>query len=88
MIEPRIVMQRAQQLIVLLGCVVLAGTAMADAPRKATDRQKERWATEWSEKVGVELEYQFDSSGPALWDPAEHPTVFITNRGSRLRRSP
>lgn len=81
MIEPRFVMRRFGQLMILLGCTALAGNALADAPREASDRQKERWATEWSEKVGVELEYQFDSSGPALWDPEEHPTVFITTEG-------
>ena len=66
-------------LVCIFGVISLP--ALADAPKEASDRQKARWATEWSEKVGVELEYQFDSSGPDAWDSSEHPLVFITTEG-------
>jgi len=68
--------------ICLLACVVFAAPAAFTAPPKeASDRQKASWATEWSEKVGVELEYSFDSSGPDAWDTAAHPLVFVTTEG-------
>jgi DNA-binding beta-propeller fold protein YncE/mono/diheme cytochrome c family protein len=51
------------------------------APKEASARQKTAWANEWSEKVNIELEYSFDSSGPDAWDSAEHPLVFITTEG-------
>ena len=53
------------------------------APPKKGDRPSEGSLGdgEYSEKVGVSLEYQFDSSGPDAWDPAAHPMVFITTEG-------
>jgi mono/diheme cytochrome c family protein len=65
----------ASLVILSLSCSVIA------APKKATEREKEAWANEWSEKVNIELEYSFDSSGPDAWDAAEHPLVFITTEG-------
>lgn len=43
--------------------------------------QDAAWATEWSQKLGVGLLAQFDSTGPAAWDPQAHPLVFITTEG-------
>lgn len=71
---------RKSLLIVLFVCLALP-TIAADAPKKASKRQQQQWATEWSEKVGVELEYQFDSSGADAWDSKKHSTVFITTEG-------
>ncbi len=64
-------------------CVLLcmSWTASVAAPKEASAKQKDAWASEWSEKVGVSLEYSFDSSGPDAWDPKEHPVVFITTEG-------
>ena len=68
--------------LIMIGAVTIAmPVAHADEPKPASSRQKAKWATDWSEKVGVELEYQFDSSGPDAWDPTEHPLVFITTEG-------
>jgi DNA-binding beta-propeller fold protein YncE len=39
------------------------------------------WDTEWSQRLGIKLLQTFDSSGPAAWDPAAHPLVFITTEG-------
>jgi len=39
------------------------------------------WDNELSQKLGVTLLQQFDSSGPAVWDVEAHPTVFITTEG-------
>lgn len=39
------------------------------------------WKTAWAEKLGVELEKTFDSSGADAWDPAKHPLVFVTSEG-------
>jgi len=67
---------------VLASLVVLSLSCSAiAAPKKATEREKAAWANEWSEKVNIELEYSFDSSGPDAWDSAEHPLVFITTEG-------
>ena len=62
----------------LFGFVQIAEAA---APKKASARQKAAWQTEWAERVGVELEYSFDSSGDTAWDSSEHPLVFITTEG-------
>jgi DNA-binding beta-propeller fold protein YncE len=39
------------------------------------------WDTEFSQRLGIKLLASFDSSGDPAWDPAEHPTVFITSEG-------
>ena len=64
--------------ITLFGFVQIAEAA---APKKASARQKAAWQTEWAERVGVELEYSFDSSGDTAWDSSKHPLVFITTEG-------
>ena len=69
------------KVIVALGALCLASSALGAAPKKASERQQANWATEWSEKVGVTLEYEFDSSGPDAWDSTAHPLVFITTEG-------
>ncbi len=57
-------------------CLICSG-ANAAPPKPATAKQKAAWENEWTEKVGVMLEYDFDSSGPDAWDAKEHPLVFI-----------
>ena len=61
--------------------------SMAAPPKEASAKQKAAWANEWSEKVGISLEYSFDSSGPDAWDPKDCPLCAkgepITQRGSR-----
>ena len=61
-------------------CLISSG-ANAAGPKPATAKQKVAWENEWSEKVGVALEYDLDSSGPDAWDAEEHPLVFITTEG-------
>ena len=69
------------RVFLLTCCALLASTANAAPPKEASKKQKANWATEYSEKVGVTLEYQFDSSGPDAWDSEAHPLVFITSEG-------
>ncbi|PJF41566.1 MAG: hypothetical protein D6737_00975 [Chloroflexi bacterium] len=42
---------------------------------------QEEWATEFSERLDIQLLAHFDSSGPPAWDYEEHPLVFITTEG-------
>jgi mono/diheme cytochrome c family protein len=65
----------------LASCVLLCLSwtlSIAAPPKEASAREKEAWANQWSEKVNIELEYSFDSSGPDAWDSSQHPLVFIT----------
>lgn len=39
------------------------------------------WDTEASLTANVRLIATYDSSGPAAWDPAQHPLVFVTSEG-------
>lgn len=39
------------------------------------------WDTEFSVKAKAKLLATYDSSGPAAWDPAKHPDVFVTSEG-------
>lgn len=39
------------------------------------------WDTEWSQKLGVTLLEEFDSGGLPVWNPKDHPLVFITTEG-------
>jgi mono/diheme cytochrome c family protein/DNA-binding beta-propeller fold protein YncE len=64
----------------LLICFSWTASASA-APKVASAKEKAAWANEWSEKVNIELEYSFDSSGPDAWNSAEHPLVFVTTEG-------
>ena len=64
-----------------LSACLICGGANAAPPEAATAKQKSAWENEWTKKVGVELEYDFDSSGPDAWDSKEHPLVFITTEG-------
>ena len=69
-------------LLASLVLICLSWTAsLAAAPKEASAREKAEWANEWSEKVNIELEYSFDSSGPDAWDSSEHPLVFVTTEG-------
>ena len=73
---------RSFSLAVVCTVLCVSWTAgLAAAPKEASARQKAQWENEWSEKVGISLEYSFDSSGPDAWDSKEHPTVFITTEG-------
>jgi mono/diheme cytochrome c family protein len=68
----------------LASCVLLCLSwtlSIAAPPKEASAREKEAWANQWSEKVNIELEYSFDSSGPDAWDSSQHPLVFITTEG-------
>ncbi len=65
--------------MLLLFGTVFSGAGVAE--NLATEKQKAAWSNKWSEQVGVELEYQFDSSGPDAWDSKAHPLVFITTEG-------
>ena len=65
---------------VVLVCMASAVTATA-APKPASAKAKAAWENEWTEKVGVSLEYSFDSSGPDAWNSTEHPLVFMTTEG-------
>ncbi len=49
--------------LILSVCLICSG-ANAAPPKAATAKQKAAWENEWTKKVGVELEYDFDSSGP------------------------
>jgi hypothetical protein len=69
------------RVFLLTCCALFASNANAAGPKEASNKQKADWATEYSEKVGVTLEYQFDSSGPDAWDSEAHPLVFITSEG-------
>jgi len=70
-----------RSVVALLVVLCMSWTAAVAAPKEATARQKEAWANEWSEKVNIELEYSFDSSGPDAWDSSEHPLIFVTTEG-------
>lgn len=39
------------------------------------------WDTAFSQKLDIKLLAQYDSSGPATWDAAKHPLVYITTNG-------
>lgn len=39
------------------------------------------WQTSYAARNGIKLLGTYDDSGPAAWDPAQHPTVFITSMG-------
>ena len=65
---------------IALLCVSWAD-ADAKPPKPATAKQKKAWENEWTDKVGVSLEYDIDSSGPDAWDAEEHPLVFMTTEG-------
>lgn len=73
---------RSALLITLVALLSMGWTAsMAAPPKAASSRQQAAWSNAWSEKVGVTLEYSFDSSGPDAWDSSEHPLVFFTTEG-------
>lgn len=73
---------RSSVITTLIISLCLISTAASAAPPKtATAKQKAAWENEWTEKVGIELEYDLDSSGPDAWDSKTHPLVFITTEG-------
>lgn len=39
------------------------------------------WTTPMARKLGVELDRQFEASGPDAWDPKAHPVVFFATEG-------
>lgn len=71
---------KALTALIFAACLICGG-ANAAGPKPATAKQKAAWENEWTKKVGVTLEYTFDSSGPDAWDSAEHPLVFVTTEG-------
>ncbi|MCH7706651.1 MAG: hypothetical protein IIB33_06350, partial [Chloroflexi bacterium] len=58
--------------------VVQVGNPQAQAPAEAGPTG---WDTKWSVMMGVRLLSTFDSSGPELWDAAEHPLVYFASEG-------
>jgi hypothetical protein len=73
---------RPAALVALIISVSLVSSAASAAPPKAaTAKQKAAWENEWSEQVGIKLEYDLDSSGPDAWDSEKHPLVFVTTEG-------
>lgn len=58
-------------------CAALLLQGLAGSSALAADK----WTTPWAEKLEVKLEQTFDSSGPAAWNPKEHPLVFVTTEG-------
>ncbi len=65
----------------IISLCLISTAAIAAPPKTATAKQKAAWENEWTEKVGIELEYDLDSSGPDAWDSKAHPLVFITTEG-------
>lgn len=73
--------------VLLSGTAILAFSTLAqaqmalypgydDAVAKAASAD---WATAESNRGGLYLVGQFDSSGPDAWDPAAHPLIYITS---------
>jgi hypothetical protein len=68
----------------MLVVTICLGSLSSHADEKdglTSKRERDRWATEASEKAGITLVRKFDSRGDAAWDPKEHPVVFITSEG-------
>ncbi|MCH7740818.1 MAG: YncE family protein [Chloroflexi bacterium] len=57
--------------------VVQVGAAQPATP----DQIVQGWETAAALKMGIKLLETFDSSGPAAWDAAAHPYVFVTSEG-------
>jgi len=57
--------------------VVQVGQAQPVAPGAVL----EDWQTKEAAHAGIFLLETFDSSGPAAWSAADHPTVFVTSEG-------
>ena len=58
--------------------LVQVGTPAAGAPASAPITG---WDTEYSVEMSVYLLESFDSSGPLLWDAADHPLVYFASEG-------
>jgi len=67
--------------VLIISASLISSAANAAPPKAATAKQKAAWENEWTELVGIELEYDLDSSGPDAWDSKEHPLVFVTTEG-------
>jgi DNA-binding beta-propeller fold protein YncE len=69
--------------VLLLAVAFLFSGALVQAAgvKQASAKEQKKWATKWSEQVGIRLEYSFDSSGKDAWDSKKHPLVFITTEG-------
>ncbi|MBW6454429.1 MAG: hypothetical protein K0A98_00955 [Trueperaceae bacterium] len=65
-------MKILQRVSLAVATLLLVGAASAQSPD---------WATEWSDRLGVALIAEFDTSGPDAWDREAHPLVFITTEG-------
>ncbi len=72
--------------------VVACGSGEAPAPQTIIQVARDQsqapppaapngWETEYSQLMGINLLQTFDSSGPELWDAAEHPLVFFASEG-------
>ena len=71
-------------LAVMVLATLLGGLTLWSAAPSHTlvaQAQNAEWATDYSKKLGISLLAEFDSSGPAAWDPVAHPVVFFTTEG-------
>lgn len=57
-------------------------TARADFSSAVAQAATIDWSSAESERGGLFLVAQFDSSGPNAWDPADHPMVYITSESN------
>ncbi len=80
--------------MLVLGAVLALGGQAANAattvphlkftlatPAPAASGATDTWSTAASKVLGVNLLAQLDSSGPAVWDAAAHPLVYVTTQG-------
>lgn len=64
---------------------VVQSAKLEPAPAGA---QPSGWATAEAVRGQLSLLAQFDSSGPAAWDPAKHPRVYISSMSRPVERAP
>jgi len=73
----------ASSLLLAMSPLAQAQTALYPGFDEAVARAATMdWATKESERGGLYLVAQFDSSGPDAWDAAAHPLVYITSESS------
>lgn len=68
------------------GQVVQAGEMVAAPAAAGADANS--WATDEAIRGGLQLVARYDSSGPAAWDAAAHPVVFMTSEGRGYAHRP
>ena len=60
------------------GTIIQVANPQAQAPAGVAPSG---WDTEWSQLMEVRLLQTFDSSGPELWNAADHPMVYFASEG-------